>query len=232
MPVCFRMTRRSSRSRRRSLASRFDKRLVEQQQLRPVDDAARQRHALHLPARQRHHRPVGIFGQTDQRQHFLDLAVGIRARHLPVLQRIDHVLPHRHMRPHRIGLEHHAEVARARRHQNAALRATTPPCRRSKSSPPVGCSRPATQRSVVVLPQPEGPSSTTISPAGTSKLTPSIAGRPIANCFRRSVTSSVAVMIHRVPQRCLTADSRRSCPSPRPSRRAASRTGRSSDTRP
>src|SRR5436309_6873946 len=62
-------------------------------------------------------------------------------------------------------------------------------------SPPVGCSNPATQRNVVVLPQPEGPSSTTISPAGTAKLTPSIAGRPIANCLRRSVTSSVAVMM-------------------------------------
>src|SRR5512146_995539 len=62
-------------------------------------------------------------------------------------------------------------------------------------SPDVGCSRPATQRKVVVLPQPDGPSSTTISPAGTAKLTPSIAGRPIANCLRRSLTSSVAVMI-------------------------------------
>src|SRR6185437_1626938 len=62
-------------------------------------------------------------------------------------------------------------------------------------SPPVGCSSPATQRSVVVLPQPEGPSNTTISPAGTLKLTPSIAGRPIANCLWRSVTSSVAVMM-------------------------------------
>src|SRR5882757_8745548 len=61
-------------------------------------------------------------------------------------------------------------------------------------SPDVGCSRPATQRKVVVLPQPEGPSKTTISPDGTEKLTPSIAGRPIANCLRRSVTSSVAVM--------------------------------------
>src|SRR5471032_895101 len=61
--------------------------------------------------------------------------------------------------------------------------------------PPVGCSRPATQRSVVVLPQPEGPSNTTISPAGTAKLTPSIAGRPIENCMRRSLTSSAAVMI-------------------------------------
>src|ERR1700716_2566281 len=62
-------------------------------------------------------------------------------------------------------------------------------------TPLVGCSRPATQRNVVVLPQLEGTSSTTISPAGTAKLTPSIAGLPIANCLRRSVTSSVAVMI-------------------------------------
>ena len=61
-------------------------------------------------------------------------------------------------------------------------------------SPDVGCSSPATQRSVVVLPQPEGPSRTTISPAGTAKLTPSIAGRPIENCLRRSVTSRVAVI--------------------------------------
>src|SRR5882724_6840867 len=35
--------------------------------------------------------------------------------------------------------------------------------------PPSGFSRPATQRNVVVLPQPEGPSSVTISPAPTSK---------------------------------------------------------------
>src|SRR3984885_2166319 len=62
-------------------------------------------------------------------------------------------------------------------------------------SPEVGCSSPATQRNVVVLPQPEGPSSTTISPAGTEKLTPSMAGRPTENCLRRSVTSSVPVMM-------------------------------------
>src|SRR5712671_5435062 len=60
--------------------------------------------------------------------------------------------------------------------------------------PLVGCSNPATQRKVVVLPQPEGPSSTTISPAGTMKLTPSTAGRPTENCLRRSLTSSVAVI--------------------------------------
>src|SRR6202000_154284 len=62
-------------------------------------------------------------------------------------------------------------------------------------SPSVGCSRPATQRNVVVLRRPEARRSTTVSPAGTAKLTPSIAGLPTANCLRRSVTSSVAVMM-------------------------------------
>src|SRR3954470_9770568 len=61
--------------------------------------------------------------------------------------------------------------------------------------PSVGCSSPATQRKVVVLPQPEGPSRTTISPAGTAKLTPSTAGRPIENCLRRSLTSSVVAIM-------------------------------------
>src|SRR6195256_1918543 len=72
-------------------------------------------------------------------------------------------------------------------------------------SPDVGCSSPATQRKVVVLPHPEGPSRTTISPAGTAKLTPSMAGRPIENCLRRSVTSRVAVMASQphVPRRSL-----------------------------
>src|SRR5205085_4960145 len=41
--------------------------------------------------------------------------------------------------------------------------------------PPSAFSRPATQRSVVVLPQPEGPSSVTISPAATSKSIPATA---------------------------------------------------------
>src|SRR5690348_8652902 len=60
--------------------------------------------------------------------------------------------------------------------------------------PALGCSRPATQRSVVVLPQPEGPSSTTISPAATSKLTSSTAGRPIAKTLRNRSTRSSADM--------------------------------------
>src|SRR5262249_10380116 len=61
-------------------------------------------------------------------------------------------------------------------------------------SPPVGCSRPATQRKVVVLPQPEGPSRTTISPAGTSKLTPSTAAlAPVVKRFSRFSINRAAV---------------------------------------
>ena len=37
-------------------------------------------------------------------------------------QRIIDVLAHRHVRPHRVGLEHHADIAQARRHMHAALR--------------------------------------------------------------------------------------------------------------
>jgi hypothetical protein len=61
-------------------------------------------------------------------------------------------------------------------------------------APPVGCSNPAMQRNVVVLPQPEGPSSTTISPAAMRKLTSSTAGRPTRNCLRRCETISSADM--------------------------------------
>src|SRR5262252_5068501 len=81
----------------------------------------------------------------------------------------------------------------------------TPPAGAETRRPPmliapvVGCSSPATQRSVVVLPQPEGPSSTTISPAGTAKVTPSTAGRPAVNAFTRSRTSSVAAITSLAP---------------------------------
>src|SRR5215218_8124440 len=63
-------------------------------------------------------------------------------------------------------------------------------------SPLVGVSRPATQRNVGVLPQQEGPSSTTISPAAARKLTSSTAGRPIEKTFRRWSTFSSADMWH------------------------------------
>src|ERR1700732_2930150 len=75
---------------------------------------------------------------------------------------------------------------------NSGAETTVPPM---AIVPEVGCSSPATQRSVVVLPQPGGPSSTTISPEPTSKLTPSTAGRPVANTLRSCATRNSADML-------------------------------------
>src|SRR5262245_38381808 len=71
---------------------------------------------------------------------------------------------------------------------SAGAETTSPPM---LIAPAVGCSSPATQRSVVVLPQPEGPRKPTTSPAGIEKLTPPTAATP-ANSFLRSLTSSAA----------------------------------------
>src|SRR5258708_26300138 len=62
---------------------------------------------------------------------------------------------------------------------------TAPPIR---IVPALGCSKPATQRKVVVLPQPDGPSSVTISPAVTAKLTSSTARFPVAKTLRKRST--------------------------------------------
>src|SRR5262245_7229701 len=71
-----------------------------------------------------------------------------------------------------------------------ALNTVSPP---STIVPAVGCSRPATQRNVVVLPHPELPSSVKNAPVGTSKLTPSTAATDsplLRKTFCRSSTTS------------------------------------------
>ena len=59
-------------------------RLVEQDELRPVDQASRQRHALHLAARQRRHRPLGIVAEADQLERVVDLGLDVAAPPLPL----------------------------------------------------------------------------------------------------------------------------------------------------
>jgi hypothetical protein len=44
-----------------------------------------------------------------------------------------------------------------------------------RAAPPLGSTKPAIMRKVVVLPQPDGPSSTTNSPSATSSVTPATA---------------------------------------------------------
>jgi len=60
------------------------------------------------------------------------------------------------------------------------------------------CSCPATQRKVVVLPQPEWPQQDDDLSGGTAKLTPSMAGRPIGKLLAQVGASSAAVMISSV----------------------------------
>ena len=167
-------------------------RLVEQQQLRLVDEAARQRHALHLPARQRHHRPVGIVRQARRapaprrpcgrarRAASCACAADRRRSGAPSCAATRHTTG----TPCRCCAGAAAAACPAR-----APRRPSPPM---EMVPEVGCSRPATQRSVVVLPQPEGPSSTTISPASMRKLTSSTAAMPVANTLRSRSTFSSA----------------------------------------
>ena len=107
-----------------------------------------------------------------KRFHREPLALGLG--HAAAFERIGDVLDHRHVRPDRVGLEHHAEIALVRRHEHAG--GDVDHCAvADRDASAVGLSRPATQRSVVVLPQPDGPSSVTISPGPTSKSMPATA---------------------------------------------------------
>ena len=73
-------------------------------------------------------------------------------------QRKGDVLGHGHVREQRVVLEHHADV------RACAAAASSIGCPRSRISPAVGRSKPASIISVVVLPEPEGPSSVRNSP--------------------------------------------------------------------
>ena len=83
-------------------------------------------------------------------RHFLHLLVHPGAGKASNAQRIADVLAHRHVRKQRDVLEHHGDIALLRG-QCGDVGVAEP------DAPGVGVSRPAIIRSVVVLPQPEGP---------------------------------------------------------------------------
>ena len=139
-------------------------RLVEQQHLRLAHQRARKRHALLLAAGELRRRAVLVARHaapvSSALQHLL--ASSRRAEYLrsrATSQREGDVLEHRHVRPDRIGLEHHADVAVCAAARRCRLPVSHTARRRSTILPASGRSRPAMQRSVVVLPQPDGPSS-------------------------------------------------------------------------
>ena len=86
-------------------------------------------------------------------QHLADPLVDLGFRQLVLLQPEGDVAGDRKMRKQRVALEHHVDRPPVRRHAGRC------PRRQAGCGPSVGVSKPASMRSSVVLPQPDGPSS-------------------------------------------------------------------------
>ncbi|OIQ70522.1 hypothetical protein GALL_478660 [mine drainage metagenome] len=93
-------------------------RLVAQQQPRTHRQRACQRHPLLLPARQRMRMAPGQVGKAHVGEHGAGAVTRLRATH--AVQRQGDVVQRAQVRPQRVVLEHHAELALLRRQEGAA----------------------------------------------------------------------------------------------------------------
>ena len=105
----------------RSLRSSAPERFVEQQQLRPLDQRARQRHALALPAGQLVRLALRILAELDDVEDLRDAPLDLRAREPFLLQAERHIAGHGHVREQRVGLEHHVDGPLVRRNTRHVL---------------------------------------------------------------------------------------------------------------
>ena len=134
-------------------------RLVHHEGLGAAHDRAPERHALAVAAREALHRPLQQVFDAQQLRHFRDAALDFRARHALALERKADVLSHLHVRIEREQLEYESDVAlRGALIGHIVAVEQNFFTRRQLET--------ASWRSVVVLPQPEGPSSTKNSPSG------------------------------------------------------------------
>ena len=179
-------------------------RLVEQQHARPLDQRARERDALALAAGQLVRLACGEAFEPDQRQHLGDARRDLRLGQSILLEPERDIARDGQMRKQRVALEHHVDRPPIGRHRRDILR------RRA------GCDRhpasrsPASMRSSVVLPQPEGPSSAKNSPSKMSSDTPSTAATPEKRLLTpsnrtsgRAAGSLQGANVRRVPTRML-----------------------------
>ena len=111
-------------------------RLVEQQQMGPLDERASERHALLLAARELRRTPVEERVDSHQRSGFPRPRLRFRAIDLLEPQREHDVLEHAHARIQRVRLEHDADVAIAR------FDVVHPVLRRTRSRHRLGCRYP------------------------------------------------------------------------------------------
>ena len=140
-------------------------RLVEQQHLRVGRERPHQRHALALAAGELRRHALGVVLELHEREQLRRRAGGSASRVWPFSSRPKAMLRGDvHVREQRIVLEHDVHVAPVRR-QRASR-----PCRRGRMRPEFGISKPPSMRSVVDLPQPEGPSRVTNLPASMREV--------------------------------------------------------------
>ncbi len=141
------------------LGVEIGQRLVQQDDGRVVDERAGERDALLLAAGELVRKALGEVPERQLLERRLHARRDVARRDLAKFQAVRDVVGHRLVRPQRVRLEHETEVAALRRARRGPRRRRTRPCRRCGSCRCCGCSRPATARSSVVLPLPEGPSS-------------------------------------------------------------------------
>ena len=169
-------------------------RLVEQQHARLADDGAGERHALALAAGQlRHARAESCRRGRPCRALSATRLLLLGAGELAQRQAEADILRDVHMREQRIVLEHGVDrpVERPERRDVAALeqhacRSTGSRSRRSRCR-------------LVVLPQPEGPSSVRNSPRAMSRSTASRPTMPPGKIFETASSRTSGVRRHRAP---------------------------------
>ena len=161
-----------------------DQRLVEHEQARRVDQRRRHRHLLAHAARERLGERVAARARARARR-------AARARAAPSPSRRRAARRARGAPRPRAARTDAARRARARAGASPRADRARGRRRRSRSRPASGARIPATQRSVVVLPAPFGPTRPRISPARTSKPSASTATRSSKRLVS-SLTTSMA----------------------------------------
>ena len=136
-------------------------RLVEQQHRGPVDERPGQRDALLLAARQLARPGLLAARAADELERLLD---ALRISRSATLRRFSPKATLVARRGARRARSSGRPCSRC-----AGRAAPSPPARPQEDRPSLGCSKPATIRSVVVLPQPDGPSSEKNSPCLMSR---------------------------------------------------------------
>ena len=133
-------------------------------------EGAGQRHALLLAARELAGIVAEAVAEADRAQRRLGAVEGVGAA--GEFQRDRDVLQRRHGRDQVEGLEHDADMVAAEARQRVLVHAPRGRGRRRASGPPVGRSSPASSIISEDLPEPEGPTRPTASPAPTSRSMP------------------------------------------------------------